>query len=310
MKHSITGALPLLAGVLCLGCTEMSSGTSSRNSMSDEEIVRRAKMALEQMNTMTPNGLSGNGLTGNGLSGNGLSGNGLSGNGLSGNGLSGNGLTGNGLSGNGADPSVLTALQDPSSNGDLTRMFFRYLISCALDPSQSISFSWTDSSGNLHPEEYFGAIGLAPHWIDHAITPVSASWVSACLSARTNWYGTPVTISIRGSHAELNRSPAGEQTEFNILEGAFWGDLFDGTPQLYACHSTTDMGDSRARNRDCAAGHVNAGGTVESCGMIQILGDCEDYCTTMSNHGKYFVTCGTGDPGSHTNQVITIWLHE
>src|ERR1700760_4516319 len=85
----------------------------------------------------------------NGLSSNGLSSNGLSSNGLSSNGLSSNGLSTNGLSSNGL---VMTALRDQSSTGDLTRLFFRYLISCALPTGHSVTYTWTDVSGALHTE--------------------------------------------------------------------------------------------------------------------------------------------------------------
>src|SRR5258708_1899578 len=95
----------------------------------------------------------------NGLSSNGLSSNGLSSNGLSSNALSSNALSNNALSSNAL---VMQALQDPSATGDLTRMFFRYLISCALPTNHSVTYTWRDSTGHLHTEIDPGGLGLAP----------------------------------------------------------------------------------------------------------------------------------------------------
>src|SRR5262245_56779943 len=103
--------LALLTATLALGvgaCTDLVDG----GVVNDEDPLTSA------------NGLSSNGLSGNGLSSNGLAMNGLSSNGLSSNGLSSNGL-------------VMGALTDPIATGDLTRTFFRYLVSCALAANHS-----------------------------------------------------------------------------------------------------------------------------------------------------------------------------
>src|SRR3954469_19440828 len=61
---------------------------------------------------------------------NGISSNGISSNGISSNGISSNALTSNALSTGalGANGAVLRQLQDPSSAGDRTRMFYRYVV--------------------------------------------------------------------------------------------------------------------------------------------------------------------------------------
>ncbi len=105
-----------------------------------------------------------------------------------------NGLLSNSIDLNGIDPemlspTVLTSLRDSGQIGENTRLLYSYLVGCALDPSQSISFSWTDSFNVVHYERYWGAMGLAPTWKYTSITPSTRRSVSACLGARANYYG-------------------------------------------------------------------------------------------------------------------------
>src|SRR5436309_2605148 len=95
---------------------------------------------------------------------NGLSMNGLSMNGLSMNGLSMNSLTSNALSSNSitTNSQVMGTLRDTTPTGDLTRMFFRYLVSCALPVNHSVTYTWTDASAVVHTEINPGGLGLAP----------------------------------------------------------------------------------------------------------------------------------------------------
>src|SRR5690348_14507216 len=73
-----------------------------------------------------------------------LAGNALAGNALAGNALAGNALAGNALAGNALSTSALAAIQDPTQTGTLARQLLEYTVGCALTPSQSVSFSWTD----------------------------------------------------------------------------------------------------------------------------------------------------------------------
>ena len=162
----------------------------------------------------------------NGLSSNGLSSNGLSSNGLSSNALSSNALSSNGLSSNGL---VIQALRDQSATGDLTRLFFRYLISCALGPNHSVSYTWTDSKGTKHTEVNPGGLGLAPGWETGAPSQTDKEVISACLAARTNSKGIPVPLSLRGKNISGLSVASAERSSYTYGEGAFWGNLFNGT---------------------------------------------------------------------------------
>ena len=98
----------------------------------------------------------------NGLTINGLTTNGLTSNGLTTNGLTTNGLTTNGLPVSGLTPTSLAALRDQTATGAVTRLFFRYLVSCALPTGHDVAYAWTDAMGMAHKEIASGQFGLAP----------------------------------------------------------------------------------------------------------------------------------------------------
>lgn len=233
-------------------------------------------------------------------------------NSLTSNALEFNGLFANAIDLNGIDPSLLAseARQSIESSGDVgtnSRLVYKYLISCALDSTQSVSFSWTDSGNVVHNEVYWGSIGLAPSWEQSSISTQMRRILSACLGARTNFYGTPVLISIRGPQSAINQPSTGEQTAYPLEEGVFWGDLFTGTPQIYACHNGSNITNSRSKLRDCAAGHVNQDETISECAHIAILGDCDTLCTPPDTNTPYRSECDDGIAPA-TTDVITIYL--
>lgn len=204
----------------------------------------------------------------NGLSSNGLSSNGLSSNGLSSNGLSSNGLSSNGLS---SSTVVMQALRDQSAAGTLTRLFFRYLISCALPAGHSATYTWTDAAGTLHTEVNPGSLNLAPNWENNAATEDDKELVSACLGARTNSKGIAVPISMRSRNIDALAVSSDERSSYAYGEGAFWGNLFNGDhPYLYSCsRAPFDVGAKTsqylAEGRTC---------TTTSCGIITPVGRC------------------------------------
>ncbi len=186
-------------GVLCLATCALSCAGSGETADAPIGIAAVVDNGLSanglSANGLSANGLSANGLSANGLSANGLSANGLSANGLSANGLSANGLTAGGLLGNGA-----TALADP-----MALQFLKYVVSCALGPQQSLSFT---VAGITHT--FPGQVGLAPQWGgDHGSCDGSCQrWVSACVLARVDAAGVEREISIRGPSLALRRPGA------------------------------------------------------------------------------------------------------
>jgi hypothetical protein len=250
----------------------------------------------------------------NGLSSNGLSSNGLSSNGLSSNALSSNALSSNALSSNAL---VIQALRDQSPTGDLTRIFFRYLISCALPAGHSVTYTWTDAKAQNHTEINPGSLGLGPGWESGAPSQVEKELVSACLGARTNSKGIPVPLSLRSKDvASLAVSPS-ERSTFTYGEGAFWGNLFNGLnpPYLYSCARapfSAGAGTSQflAQGRTCTVG--------SGCGIITPVGACYSSdlnligqaCFDRDSSKDWVSGCNTQKRALATSSwhVITTWL--
>jgi hypothetical protein len=233
-----------------------------------------------------------------------LSSNLLSSNLLSSNLLSSNLLSSNLLSSNSLGDGALAALEDPSATGDGARELLKYTVGCALDPSQSVSISWTDAQGNPQSATYVGQLGLAPDWAHAPLTRRSdQEYVSACLAARTNYFGVTVQISVRGYALSLiENTSAAELAAFPYVEGAFWGNLFSSTPYLDACDVPANAAHSNADMRDCATGHPDPDGGLDSCGMIGLTGSCEEQCAWFDSTNQLYAGCG----GSW--DVITIGL--
>ena len=134
-----------------------------------------------------------NALTANALTANALTANALTANALTANALTANALTANALTANG--------LRDP-----LAREFLKYVVSCALDEDDSVSFK---IDGKRY--EFRGALGLAPEWgRSHGSCDGDCQrWVSACVLARVDAAGVKRMISIRGEQPRA--APGGQR---------------------------------------------------------------------------------------------------
>ena len=126
----------------------------------------------------------------------------------------------------------ITLTETPES-----RQLLRYLVSCALTETDSVEF-FTDGQRVV----YQGSMGLAPHWLHQELSQTEQHWVSACIYARTNYYGVPVQISMRDLSAEKPyprlRINTEESKHFQLFEGGFFGNIFTA-PQnsAYICVS-------------------------------------------------------------------------
>jgi hypothetical protein len=216
-----------------------------------------------------------------------------------------NALNLNALNLNALDPEALATIRSSGDKGDLARQLVRYAVGCALSPSQSFSFSWTDSMGTVHDEFYPGELGLVPTWATAPLTSQGARWVSACLASRVNYYGVPVSISSRAPGALTTSSS--ERRTYAYEEGAFWGNVFGPAPVVFACYNLTTTSHSRERARDCAAGHVDSDGYVEQCGIIRIVGPCTTSCLLPLLNGDGYSSCGSGLL-SKTSETLTVFL--
>ncbi|HEU0037333.1 MAG TPA: hypothetical protein VFQ53_42275 [Kofleriaceae bacterium] len=184
-----------------------------------------------------------------------LSNNRLSANRLSANRLSANKLSAVSLSGSALGTSELVKTADG-------REVLAYIVSCALPARTSVTVKYGGAS-YMFP----GSIGLAPGWATRAPTVSERRWVTACLLARTNLYGVTVELSLRGPHPALAAGLT-ETLGYTLVEGAFYGDLFDPAgPTWFACSAELrdlDLALSTQELRACA---VSTNGTTTQCGF-------------------------------------------
>jgi len=280
---SATASILLVSLALLVGC--------SSESIPDDDVADAAEDALVTDNALTTNALTTNALTTNALTT--------------------NALTTNALTTNALTTNALAAIQDPGEQGLLTREFLQYTVACAFKSNQAFDFTWTDSSNVVHAEHFVGQLGLAPQWRTGALGNTGKHMVSACLAAKTNYYGVHVTISVRSGESPLRLSTnSPELADFANVEGAFWGNLWTAQPYLNACFNGATVNNSRAHQRDCAAGHLNSDGTIAECGIINIVGSCASACKKYNAARGYYEDC-RDQPGvnnKRTDLVITTAL--
>jgi hypothetical protein len=138
-----------------------------------------------------------------------------------------------------------------------------YMVRCALGPTATLSLA--SSTGTSYA--FAGEIGLAPAWTSRALTVGEQRWVTACLLARTNYFGVQVDLSLRGDAPAL-AATATERAQYAAPEAAFYGNLF-ATPQtMYAClsiYKTVGVGSPSYNLRQCAV--PSSDGVTTMCGF-------------------------------------------
>ncbi len=285
MIRTYAASLLTFVAFAMLGCADDQSDP--------EGPLGEALSALEMDNAMNPNAMNPNAMNPNALNP--------------------QALIPNALNLNSLSPDALAAITDPGLAGDLSRQHLKYTVGCALGPTQSFSFSWTDALNVEHQETYWGLLGLAKGWGSSALDDVGGQqWISACLAARTNYFGVTVTISSRGGCQALNKHNTPEENLYTKEEGAFWGNLYTNSPALYACDVPGNDANSRLALRVCAAGYIaQPGNPPRGCGVIQRLGPCNTYCDAANPSSLGHPDCYS-DPsnkeGTMTQNTITVFL--
>jgi hypothetical protein len=153
-------------------------------------------------------------------------------------------------------------------------------VSCALGSTQTIMFS---VGGVAYSNT--GGLGIAPSWTTGALTATQASWVSACVFAHVNDATKLIWLSVRGSDASLMPSLS-ERTDYQVEEGAFWGNAFldRGAVAAYSCTGVDQALDDSYGDlplRPCAQWDGVASSNKSSCGMIY-AGPCSSACSTQA----------------------------
>jgi hypothetical protein len=243
-----------------------------------------------------------------------------------------NRLATNALSGSALEASPESAEMLATAEG---RDVYSYLVSCALPDGVNIEATVPGAADTAPPESnyictaercsFYGALGLAPDWIDHRLASKDERWISACIFARVNANDTAEAISLRGPHPALIVS-VDEAELFTVEEGAFYGNLFnheDDPIDWNACRGEDQASGEFAGLvlRDCAEEDpANPGKSY--CGFTY-AGDCRDYspatpsayaCKSFDSIQGIYGDChnASGDghwPSSKTyREVITVYV--
>jgi hypothetical protein len=110
------------------------------------------------------------------------------------------------------------------------RQLLKYLVSCALGPGLTVGF---DVAGQSF--EYPGGLGLVPHWSRRALTLNEEQLISACILARTNYFGKTVELSMRSESPSALLADEAELRDFTFFEAAFFGNIFKDEPEYFVC---------------------------------------------------------------------------
>ena len=156
------------------------------------------------------------------------------------------------------------------------RTLISYLASCAL-PETMVLRAEIGNETVTFP----GSLGLAPGWVERALTPSEQRWVSACMLARTNHFGHTMRISMRATDPPVDglTATAEEEQEFPLFEGGFFGNLFAEAPVAFACAGGADApgaADPVYRKRVCTLPMATGPGDMKPtspCGFT-LVGAC------------------------------------
>ena len=159
----------------------------------------------------------------------------------------------------------------------------RNAIECGLGQDQTV----TDS---LTGVVFSGHWGLAPEWIDRALTIPERRYVTACMAQRLNAYEMSITVLLNGLDEAINTDPVLDP-EFPFDESTVWGDLFSsvgplGDPEtppfvLYACTDSSLEGLCSLAEQESWLEYRICDSSL-FCGL-KLRGSCSAVCTTGSS---------------------------
>jgi len=135
-------------------------------------------------------------------------------------------------------------LRDPAQAATAEgRQLVKYLVSCALPAGVVVEVK---VNGELY--RYPGGMGLVPAWAQRDLIESEQRLVSACILARTNFYGKTVKISTRSNRPDPPQALTADETEqreYPFYEGAFFGNLFKPGSPAFVCQGKVADGERK-----------------------------------------------------------------
>lgn len=156
-----------------------------------------------------------------------------------------------------------------------------------------------------------GYWGLAPEWAEGPCEEACQEWVSACLLARTNAYGLPVSIYVDGDNPTLRALVTPDRQGFTVREAAYYGNVFNRPARSFACRG--DGRDPLALTwRVCARPGARCGfEDVGPCGPIdgETGAPAAQSACTVAADGTYENCRDRLDPGGRVyTHVLTLFM--
>ncbi len=190
--------------------------------------------------------------------------NALTANALTANALTANALTANALMSNSLTASALT-------NDSSARTLLKYIAGCALPAGAHFDLVIDGITYG-----YDGQIGLAASWGNPGGSCDAAcrTWVSGCVISRLNYLGQSVSISVRGSKAQLSSTTA-ERASYPNREATYYGNVFTSPQTILGCLSPGMTTDSRV-----------CGSCLDTC-AVRIVGGCDAACDAPKADGSF-----------------------
>jgi hypothetical protein len=153
--------------------------------------------------------------------------------------------------------------------------------------------------------EFPGLLAVAPEWENAPLTTSGQQWLSGCLLAHVNAFGTSVPISLRAA-GKLD-ADVPESIAFPVYEATFFGNVFNIEQDMYAC--TGDMPDvahalSTDRGLRVCSDTENADGTSQ-CQFITV-GRCRDVCSDKHSPKLGWTGCAAG--GVVFPEAVSVYL--
>ncbi len=181
-------------------------------------------------------------------------------------------------------------LADPTlASTAAKRAQLKYLVRCALPATVTL---YTQQGTERFT--FVGGMGLAPRWLDAAVTPSEERWVSACLLAHVNYFGKHVQVSMRATPPPVPALEASEDEQhvFSIFEGGFFGNVFLPEPVAYTCRGArtpVQASDPILQDRVCTqeTGETTAEGAPVTLCHFLFTGHCESP-TSFTVNGTYY----------------------
>jgi hypothetical protein len=247
MKNSI---LPL-----CMMLASAVSAVACIAPEGDNNDDETESVAFTQLPAITTNAITTNAITTNAITTNALVTNAITTNAITTNAITTNAITTN-------------ALHDPNA-----RELLKYMVSCALLPSDHVDFTIDGVDYS-----YQGEIGLSPRWGQPGgkCDLGCQGWVSACVLARVDYLGEKVSVSLRGLHQALTPTAA-EMAKYKSREGAYYGNIFKpaAEQERFACTSPDKIGIPRV-----------CGPSTVGC-VVDVVGMCNHTCIGPNYDGSY-----------------------